>query len=367
MIGTVDVHVHTVSVGAAARPGILEEKRFHSMKMKKFLALVCAGLMALSLAACGGGGNASGGGEAESGAENITLVLSQRDEWLSTLVDGANKAAGELGVNLTVVDCQSDTSKGIQFVETARNAGENVVIVNLVDPSQAQAIIDAAGDMKVVFVNRSPDDMSRLSDNVVYVGSNEMDSGRYQGEELAAYFQAIGKTDIKYILLNGILGQTSTTNRTLSVLQALEDNGITATEATAPLVANYERPKAMDMIKPLLTSGLEYDCIISNNDAMALGAIEALESAGMDPSEKPIVGIDCTADGAAAVASGKMYMTVFQNADGQGGGSVRAAVNLLNGNPINDGTGFDVDTENPHILWVPFEPVTSENVADYGG
>jgi ABC-type sugar transport system substrate-binding protein len=342
------------------------------MKMKKFLALVCAGAMALTLAACGGGstapapsgGDDSGAAAPSSGAENITLVMSQRDEFLSTLVDGATKAAAELGVNLNTVDCQSDASKGIQFVETARNAGEKAIIVNVVDPAQAQAIIDAAGDMKVVFVNRTPDDMSRLNENVVYVGSNEMDSGRYQGEALAAYFKDKGQTEIKYILLNGILGQTSTTNRTASVLKALEDNGITATEATAPLVANYERPKAMDMIKPLLAT-TEYDCIISNNDAMALGAIEALESAGMDPSEKPIVGIDCTADGAAAVASGKMLMTVFQNADGQGGGSVRAAVNLINGNPIDEGTGYSVDAENPNILWIPFEPVNADNVADY--
>jgi ABC-type sugar transport system substrate-binding protein len=345
------------------------------MKMKKLLALVCAGVMALSLAACGGStpapapatdgaDDAAAPADTGAAAQNITLVLSQRDEWLSTLVDGATAAAAEMGVTLTTVDCQSDASKGIQFVETAKNAGEQVVIVNLVDPAQAQQIIESAGDMKVVFVNRTPDDMSRLNDNVVYVGSNEMDSGRYQGEALAKYFQDKGQTEIKYILLNGILGQTSTTNRTASVLQTLKENGIVATEATAPLVANYERPKAMDMIKPLLGT-TEYDCIISNNDAMALGAIEALESANMDPSEKPIVGIDCTADGAAAVAAGKMYMTVFQNADGQGRGALQAALNLVNGAPLNEGTEFEVDAENPHILWVPFEPVDASNVADY--
>ena len=152
------------------------------MKMKKFLALVCAGVMALSLAACGGGSTpapaandgASGGEDAATSgaAENVTLVLSQRDEWLSTLVDGAAKAAAAAGINLNTVDCQSDASKGIQFVETAKNAGEKVIIVNLVDPAQAQQIIESAGDMKVVFVNRTPDDMSRLNDNVVYVGSN---------------------------------------------------------------------------------------------------------------------------------------------------------------------------------------------------
>ena len=343
------------------------------MKLKKLFALVCAGALALSLAACGGStpvpavADGAGGGEEPSGdaSENVTLALSRRDEWLSTLADGAAKAAAAAGINLNIVDCNSDASKAIQFVEAAKNAGEKVVIVNLVDPGQAQRIIESAGDMKVVFVNRTPDDMSRLNQNVVYVGSNETDAGRYQGEALARYFQDKGQTEIKYILLNGILGQTSTADRTASALQTLEENGIAAAEAAAPLVADYERDKAMDMMKPLLAANPEYDCIISNNDAMALGAIEALESLGMNPSEKPIVGIDCTADGTAAVAEGKMYMTVFQNADGQGGGAVQAAVNLLNGKPINEGSAYETDAENPYILWIPFEPVDASNVENY--
>lgn len=351
------------------------------MKMKKLFAILLSCALVLALAtACGGdsgGGSSSGGGDSSGGSssgggdssgggnKNITLVLSQRDEFLSTLVEGCEAAANAQGYKMNTVDCISDASKAIQFVEAARNAGEEAVIVNLVDPSQATAVLEAAGNMKVVFVNRTPDDMSLLNENVVYVGSDEMTSGKFQGEALAEYFKAQGKTDIKYILLNGILGQTSTTNRTASVLQALKDNGINATEASAPLACEYDRPTAMDMITPLLSSGTQFDCIISNNDAMALGAVEAMKSLGMDPSSIPIVGIDCTADGAAAVANGEMYMTVFQNANGQGEGSMRAAVNMLSGAPINEGTEYEVDSENPYIVWIPFERVDSSNVSDY--
>ena len=325
------------------------------MKFKKAFSCILAAAMTMSFAVCA---------QAD-GDKNITLVLSQRDEWLSTLVDAAEAAAEEKGYNMNTVDCISDSSKAIQFVQTAKNAGEQAIIVNLVDPAQATAVLEAAEGMKVVFVNRTPDDMSLLNENAVYVGSNEMTSGKYQGEALVEYFNEKGQTDIKYILLNGILGQTSTTNRTASVLQALEDGGLTATEASAPLAADYDRAKAMDKIKPLLTAGTEFDCIISNNDAMALGAIEAMKDLGIDPASVPIVGIDCTPDGAAAVAAGEMYMTVFQNAKGQGSGAMQAAINLLNGDPINEGTEYEIDSENPYIIWVPFEPVNADNVADY--
>jgi inositol transport system substrate-binding protein len=143
----------------------------------------------------------------------------------------------------------------------------------------------------------------------------------------------------------------------------LEDNGIKATQAAAPLVADYDRANAMDMISPLL-GNTEFDCIIANNDAMALGAVEALKAKGMDPTSIPIVGIDATVDGIQAIKDGTLAMTVFQDANGQGYGAVKAAVNLIEGKAINDGTNYETD-ETGNICWVPFEPVTPDNVADY--
>ena len=340
---------------------------------KRLLALGIAGVMALSLAACGGGGSSapagsdsgSTGGGAAAGGEKITLIMSQRDEFLSSLEAGAKKAAGELGVNLVTQDANQDESKQIQYVQAAAADGQKAIIVNPINPSACQSIIDAAGDMKVVFVNRVPDDTSILNENAVYVGSDEHTSGKFQGDFLAEYFKAQGKTDIKYILLNGIIGQTSTTLRTESVLKALADGGINATETTAPLAAMYDRNKAIDMITPVLSDkSKQFDCIISNNDAMALGAIEAAKNAGLDPTSFPIVGIDATADGRQAIKDGTMAMSVFQDPNGQGGGAVQAAVNLINGAALNEGTSFDVD-ETGFILWVPFEEVTPDNVADY--
>ena len=293
----------------------------------------------------------------------ITMIMALRDEWLSVLESGAQTIADELGVNLNTVDAQSDVSKMIQFIETAKNNGEKAVIINMVDPETAAQCVEAAGDMKVVFVNRYPSDPSVLNENVVYVGSDENTSGKFQGEWLVEYFKKQGKTDIKYILLNGTLGQTSTTLRTGSVLKALEAGGITATEATAPLAADFDRAKAQDLITPLLNT-IEYDCIIANNDSMALGAIEAMKQSGIDPASIPVVGIDATIDGCAVVEAEEMGMTVFQDANGQGRGALIAANNLIKGVAINEGSDFSLD-ESGFILWIPFEPVTKDNVADF--
>lgn len=353
---------------------------------RRVLAGLLASVLALgTLAGCGGGGSddaatdssaeattddaaAEEGSSETSDAEGgdlgeVTMILALRDEFLSTLEAGAISAAEELGITLTTQDAQSDTSKLLQFIETAKNDGQKAIIVNMVDPETAPQVIEAAGDMKVVFVNRPPVDTSVLNENAVYVGSDEMQSGKYQGEWLAEHFKAEGKTDIKYILLNGTIGNVSTTNRTESCLQALKDNGINATEATAPLAADFDRATAQDMISPLLTT-TEYDCIISNNDAMALGAIEALTAQGIDPTTVPIVGVDATVDGRQAIKDGTLSMSVFQDADGQGRGALMAAANLVSGAALNEGTDYELD-EAGYTMWVPFEPVTPDNVADY--
>ena len=353
---------------------------------RRVLAGLLASVLALgTLAGCGGGGSddaatdssaeattddaaAEEGSSETSDAEGgdlgeITMILALRDEFLSTLEAGALAAAEDMGITLTTQDAQSDTSKLLQFIETAKNAGQKAIIVNMVDPETAPQVIEAAGDMKVVFVNRPPVDTSVLNENAVYVGSDEMQSGKYQGEWLAEHFKAEGKTDIKYILLNGTIGNVSTTNRTESCLQALKDNGINATEATAPLAADFDRATAQDMISPLLTT-TEYDCIISNNDAMALGAIEALTAQGIDPTTVPIVGVDATVDGRQAIKDGTLSMSVFQDADGQGRGALMAAANLVSGAALNEGTDYELD-EAGYTMWVPFEPVTADNVADY--
>ncbi len=361
---------------------------------KKIIASVLTGMMVLGLAACGSSASqtsttasaapaasttptasseaapeastASATAPAEaSDLGDVTLIMSTRDQFLSTLEGAAKEYADSVGITLTTQDAQNDTNKMLQFIETAANAGQKACIVNMVDPTTTSACIEAAGDMKLVFVNRVPSDITELTDNAVCVTSDERLAGTYQGEYLAKYFTAKGQTDVKYLMLSGSLGMTNTTQRTEFAISSMNDNGLNATEATAPVVCEWDRAEAMNQMSTLIASGLEYDCIISNNDEMALGAIEALQNANIDPSTIPIVGIDATADGCAAVVNGTLAMTVFQDPVGQGTGAIQACINLVNGDALNAGTSFDIDSETGHILWVPFEPVTAENVADY--
>lgn len=150
--------------------------------------------------------------------------------------------------------------------------------------------------------------------------------------------------------------------RSEGVIQAMKDAGLNVKEK-AVVKAEYDRNTAkeeLDMVLP----GLEFDCIIANNDAMAIGAIRAMEDAGIDPASVPVVGIDATEDARELIRQGKMAMTVFQSAKGQAEGSVVAAVNMLEGKSLDEGTGCEVSETNANVLFFPFIPVTAENVDD---
>jgi len=338
------------------------------MKRKGFWAVVLTASMVFAmLAGCGSASSKTSSSEStsastSSGTKKIMLSMAARDEFLSTLEEGIKNNMPD-GYELDSQDAQNDAAKQLQQVETAKNAGAAAIIVNICDVETAAQVKEAAGDTPLVFVNRLPSDTSVFSDTCCCVTSNEVLAGQYQGEYLAKYFKAKGQTTIKYVLLNGTIGMNSTTKRTEGVLNALKDNGITAEEATSPLACEYDRAKTIDKFSPIIGT-VTFDCIISNNDAMALGAIEALKSKGMDPSATPIVGIDATADGRQAIKDGKLAMSVFQDPTGQGKGSITAALNLLNKKDIATDTGYEKD-DTGHIVWVPFEAVTKDNVAEY--
>lgn len=300
---------------------------------------------------------------AEDDGYSVTFVLNNRDEFTNTLAEGMEAKAAELNVNLSMQDATNDTSKIIQFVETAKNAGEDAVVVFPIDSETIPTIIETAGDMPIVFVNRAPNDLSYLSGKSAYVGSEEWEAGTMQGEYLVKYFKDHDIDVVKPIMLLGPIGAENTTKRTESVKQALIDGGLTV-EVVVELGCEWDRMTAINKISPLLNTA-DYNCIIANGDTMACGAVEALKTAGIDPSSLPIVGINADADARACLKDGSMSMTVFQDAAGQGAGALAVAINMLEGNALNEGTGYSIDESYPNVIWVPFEPVTIENVTDY--
>ena len=97
-------------------------------------------------------------------------------------------------------------------------------------------------------------------------------------------------------------------------------------------------------------SGVKFDAIVSNNDEMALGAINALKASKKWTPQTIVAGIDATPDALASMKAGDLKVTVFQDAAGQGKGAIDAALKLAKGDKI--------DRE----IYIPFQLVTPANM-----
>ena len=327
--------------------------------MKKLIAFLMVLATVFALVACAAPAATPAAAEpaaeaaAPAEAKTITVGVSlyARDQFISTLEQGILAAAEAAGVTVDSQEANNDTQKQAEQVRTFAAKGYDVMIVNLVDTSTAETIIAEAGDIPIIFVNRRPDDSVLVQGKYAYVGSQEYDAGKMQAEFLAKYFA--GRTDpINYVLFMGQLGLENTQQRTDSVKTELTKAGFTLNKVFED-TAKWDRATAMDMMQTFLGTGAKFDCVICNNDEMALGVIEALKAGGVDLSKLPVVGIDATDMACQSVKNGEMAMTVFQDAAGQGSKCIEFAIKAANGE-LTDLFG-----------WVPFMPVTIDNVDQY--
>lgn len=296
------------------------------------------------------------------GRRLVSLAANTQDDYISKIQSYIKKEAEQVNYSFVLRDAENSEALQLEQVEKARKANEKGIVVFLVNSDFAPELLKVAENLKVVFVDRVPANLSILNPNAILVGSDETDAGKIQGEWIANYLIERGKNEIRYILLEGPPNVLATKQRTEGVLQALADNGIRAVKAAPTIVANFDRKQAIAKILPILSSGVKFDTIISNNDAMALGAIDAMESLNIDPSKKIIVGVDAIEPAIRAILEGKMSMTVYQNAEAQGRTAVKALINMLNGNPIDQGTDYQISADNPYVIWIPFEPITRYHI-----
>jgi inositol transport system substrate-binding protein len=285
---------------------------------------------------------------AASGDETITIGLTMlfNDQWLTTLRDAMTTyAESQPGVELIAVDSEEDVATQLGQVENFVAQGVDAIIIIAANTDAADPMTKAAQDagIPLVYVNRIP---SNLPEGVFYVGSDSIQAGIMQAEWLAE--QLGGKGNV--VIMNGDLAQEAAQKRTEGEKQVFakypdikiikEDTG------------NWHRDEGLALMENWLATGDQIDAVASNNDEMAIGAIQAIEAAGK-LGEILVGGVDASPNALEEMDKGRLNVTVFQNAKAQGEGGIKAAIALARGEQIEQ------------ITWVPFELVTPENYKEY--
>lgn len=269
-------------------------------------------------------------------------VYKSNDAFVAEIVKYMEESAREyeqetgVKINLDVSAAKSSQRTQNEQIKRYISLGYDVICVNIVDRTDASSIIDSATaeGIPIVFFNREPvyEDILR-GENIYYVGTDAKSTALLQAQMLIDIYGADplsldknGDGKLQYVMLEGETGHQDAIIRTDWSVQTVANHGITMEKLTGG-AADWDKNQAAALMEQWIgTYGKSIEVVLCNNDEMALGAVNALEAAGME--ETAVFGIDATEEGAEAVKDGRLLGTVNCNASYQGESIFGLAVSL---------------------------------------
>ena len=341
--------------------------------MKRFLAMILAALMLLSLAACAKQAPADAqtpAADTSSTAEqtpaqdaapatdataadgdiSIGLTFLNLDNpFFVTFKEAAEKACADAGVKLVFSDSQGTSEGQIKAMEDFISMGVNAIIITPQDGEAILPLIQQAHEQGIYVVCHT----IMPAEYDAYVGADEYDMGFCLG-------QAAGEW-IKEHLADQELVQAATLNYDIAPTVIARKEGII--EGVQSVVDNVEfvatetageTSAGMAAAESFLAAYPDLQVLLAINDGGALGAYEAFMDAGKTGDDILIGGIDATAEGLAKVAEGGIYrITVDQDPAAMAQKCVEDALGLIKGEQIEK------------EYYAKLVPVTEANIADY--
>lgn len=360
---------------------------------KKVTAMALASMMALSLAGCGSSSTTATTAAATEAATTAAAAASEAATTAAEAAgttDVADKKVGisiykfddnfmtlyrtelvrylteDLGFkaeNVVVQDGKGDQAEQTNQIQNFITQKYDVLILNLVQASSAPEITDMCKEagIPVVFINREPDaaEEERWESeglNATYVGCDARQSGTYQGEEIletANKGDINGDGKVSYIMIQGDPENVDAQYRTEFSVKALTDAGMEVEELSKQR-GDWDQAKAQQIAQDALNQyGDKIEVIFCNNDAMALGALQAIEAAGRKVNEDIyLVGVDALTEAVQNVIDGKQTGTVFNNHFAQAQAASDIAVKFLSGEKVDA------------VNMVNYEKVTKDNAQE---
>lgn len=260
-----------------------------------------------------------------------------------------------------VQDGKQDQATQTEQINNFIAQQKDIMILNLVDKTAANAVINIAKDanIPVVFINREPEtvDMKIWPGKTTYVGADATQSGTYQGEiilETPNKGDINGDGKISYIMLQGDPQNVDAQQRTEFSIKALVDGGATPDALAEPYQGNWEAAKGQEFTaNALVQFGPNLEVVFTNNDGMAMGAIQSIKSAGRVVGEDIyLVGVDAIPDAIEALKAGDLTGTVLNDHFNQAHTAADVALELLEGK----------DVEN--YYWIDYVKVKAESDAE---
>jgi methyl-galactoside transport system substrate-binding protein len=278
--------------------------------------------------------------------------------------DNLIKYQEEYGVEITSTVSYAGKSQFLQNdqVQDFIDKGYDVICVNLVDRTDPSVIIEAAkaADIPIIFFNRElvEDDLKRFN-KLYYVGAHPEESGKIQGQiVIEAVNDRMDEVDlnhdgvIQYVMLEGEPGHQDAIVRSRVSVDTITGAGIQL-ERLGDEIANWDRQQAQTKVTSLLAGYPRHiELILANDDNMALGALDALTSYGVQTLPM-IVGVNGQEEALDMIQDGLMEGTVLNDSAEKGHIIAKMAVGL----GVYGKVPADISLYNNKYYYVPYRKV----------
>lgn len=300
--------------------------------------ILAAALMLLMSAACGGGGSAGGNGSGNGGGDaqqpgvsqsgqdpavnkenasdrKITLGFSQvgaESGWRTANTKSIQDAAKESGIELKFSDAQQKQENQIKAIRNFIQQKVDVIAFSPVVESGWDTVLKEAKDagIPVILTDRAVDSKD-TSLYETFIGSDFVEEGRSAGKWLVEQYKDT-EEEINIVELQGTTGSAPAIDRQKGFAEEIAFNP--KLNVIASQTGDFTRAKGKEVMQAFLKAHKKIDVLYAHNDDMGLGAIQAIEAAGLKPGEDIIIiTVDGVKDGFVAASEGKINFIVECN------------------------------------------------------
>ncbi|MGB2720228.1 MAG: ABC transporter substrate-binding protein [Rhodococcus sp. (in: high G+C Gram-positive bacteria)] len=278
-------------------------------------ALVLSGAIVLS--ACSSGGDDASGGGSEGGTVLGFSQVGAESGWRTANTTSIQEAATEAGVDLKFSDAQQKQENQIKAIRTYIQQKVDVIAFSPVVETGWEPVLQEAkrADIPVILTDRAVD----TTDDSLYatfLGSDFVEEGVKAGDWLvqnSAIADTTGDGKINVVELEGTTGAAPAIDRAEGFRQAIGSEPNIA--ITASQTGDFTRDGGKQVMESFLNSNRgQIDVVFAQNDDMGIGAIQAIEAAGLVPGKDiKIITVDAVKDGMQALADGKIDFIVECN------------------------------------------------------
>jgi inositol transport system substrate-binding protein len=264
-------------------------------------------------------------------------LLNLSSEFIVMLNRAMTAKAEELKVRLIVTDAQRSAERQVQQIESFIAQNVDAIIINPCEVEASSPAVDRAVAAKIPIVSVNSETRSAPT---AFVGSRDEESGRLAMEYIATRLSGKGNV----VMMHGFMGQAAQIKRAEGAREVLAK--YPGLKLLAEQTAEWDRAKAMNLMENWIQShGRSIQAVFAQNDEMGMGALIALEQAGMK-NAVVVASVDAIADALQAVKDGRLDATVFQDAAAQGATAVETAVKIVKRQPF------------PREIYIPFRLIS---------